>query len=93
MISEDIQNDFSQSVGAVEYTDCISEEGSDFPKECPVYDTKHSDNKASVILELWEMQSTPSLPLLPGSLWPSVVAFDRILFMGQIELNYVFMLK
>ena len=29
------------------------------------------------MLELWGMQSTPSLPLLPGSLWPGVVASDK----------------
>ena len=36
------------------------------------------------MLELWGMQSTPSLPSLPGSLWPGVVAPDKS--MGQIEL-------
>ena len=35
------------------------------------------------------MQSTPSLPLLPDPLWPGVVAPDRVLSMGQIELNSV----
>ena len=39
------------------------------------------------------MISTPSLPLLPGPLWSEVVAPDRVLSMGQIELfdylNYV----
>ena len=40
------------------------------------------------MLELWGMQSTPSLPLLPGPLWPGVVAPDRVEFMGQIELLY-----
>ena len=45
------------------------------------------------MLELWEIQSTPSLPLLPGPLWPGVVAPDRILSMGQIELNYILMLN
>ena len=34
-----------------------------------------------------------SLPLFPGSLWPEVVAPDRVLSMGQIELNCVFMLN
>ena len=29
------------------------------------------------MLELWGMQSTPSLPLLPGPLWPRVVILDR----------------
>ena len=31
------------------------------------------------------MQSTPSLPLLPGLLWPGVVAPDRVLSIDQIE--------
>ena len=37
--------------------------------ECPGYDTKQSDSEVPVMLELWGMQSTPSLPLLPGPLW------------------------
>ena len=36
------------------------------PNECPGYDTKQSDSEAPVILELWGMLSTPSLPSLPG---------------------------
>ena len=35
------------------------------------------------MLELWEMQSTPSLPSLPGLLWPGVVTSDRVLFYGS----------
>ena len=31
------------------------------------------------------MWGTPSLPLLPGPLYPGVVAPDRVLSMGQIE--------
>ena len=38
------------------------------------------------MLELWGMQSTLSLPSLQGQLWPGMVAPDRVLFMGQIEL-------
>ena len=38
------------------------------------------------MLEFWGMWSTPSLSLLPGSLWPGVEAPYRILSMGQIEL-------
>ena len=49
------------------------------------------------MLELWEMQSTPSLQSLLGLLWLWVVLPDRVLFMGQIELfdylNYVLMLN
>ena len=37
------------------------------------------------MLELWEMQSTPSLSSLPGPLWLGEVAPDRILSMGQME--------
>ena len=57
------------------------------------YDNKQSDGKVTVILELWGMQSTLSLPLLPGQLWPGVVAPDRVLSMGQIEQNCVLMLN
>ena len=39
------------------------------------------------------MQSTPSLTSLPGSFWSGVVATDRVLSMGQIELNYVLILN
>ena len=34
---------------------------------------------------LGETWSTTSLPLLPGRLWPEMVAPFRILFMGKIE--------
>ena len=60
---------------AVEYTDPT-------PNECPGYDTKQSDGKVPAVLELWGMRSTPSLPSLPGPLWPGVVAPDRALSMG-----------
>ena len=36
-------------------------------------------------LGIWGIWSTLSLPLLPGPLWPGVVASDRVLSMGQIE--------
>ena len=45
------------------------------------------------MLELWEMRSTPSLPSLPCSLWPGMVALDRVLSMGRIEVNCVLMLN
>ncbi len=60
---------------------------------CPGYDTKQSDGEAPVMLELWGMRSNPSLPSIPGSLRLGVVAPDRVLSMGQIELNCVFMLN
>ena len=49
--------------------------------------TKQSDGEASVMLELWEMQCTILLPLLPGALWPAVVAPDRFLSVVQTELS------
>ena len=55
--------------------------------ECLGYDTKQSDGVVSVMLGLWWIRSTPSLLLLPGPLWPGVVAPDRVLFMGYIELT------
>ena len=56
-------------MGAVEYTDSFSAEEYPHPlNECPGYDTKQSDDEASVMLELWRMQSTSLLPSLPGPL-------------------------
>ena len=78
------RNTLAQSTRAAEYTDC---------KECSGYDTKQSDGEAPLILELWGMQSAPSLPSLSGPLWPRVVALDRVLSMDQIELNSVIMLN
>ena len=45
------------------------------------------------MLKLWGIQSIPLLLSLPGPLWPGVVASDRVLFIDQIELNYVLMLN
>ena len=78
-----------QSAGAVEYTDSISAEWYDSPKECPGNDTKQSYCKAPVMLELWEMQSTFSLGSLPVPLGPGVVVSERVLSLGQIELFHV----
>ena len=39
--------------------------------------------------ELWLMLINPLLSLLPGPLCPGVVAPDRVLSMGPIELNCV----
>ena len=82
----------AQLVGAVEYTASLEKDKTP-PDEYPAYDTKQSDDEAPVMLELWVMQSTPLLPLLPGPLWPRVVAPDRVLPMGQIELKSVLILN
>ena len=72
----------AQSAGAVEYTDYRG--GLPNSKKYPGNDTEKSDGK-SPALEIRGMWSTPSLPSLPGPLWPKVEAPDRILSMGQIE--------
>ena len=59
------------------------------PKECPGHDPKQSDGETPLVYNLLGMQSTPLLLSLPGSLWPEVVAPDRVLSVGRIELNSV----
>ena len=59
----------STGVGdAVEYTAASLQRGKAPPNECPGYETKQFDSDARVMLELWGMLSTPSLPLLQGPL-------------------------
>ena len=41
------------------------------------------------MLEVWGMWSTPLLPSLPCPLWPGVVAPDRVIYIGQIQINCV----
>ena len=64
-----------QMAGAVEYTDSISAEWQDSPNE---YDIKPSVGEF-LVLALWGIWSTPSLPLLSGPLWPVAVALNRVL--------------
>ena len=73
----------AQSAGAVEYTDCISAEN-----KTPTHPTIVLDMTLSNLMVrlLWGMRITPSMPSLPGPLWPRVVAPERVLSMGQIEL-------
>ena len=78
------------SAWAWECTDCFSAAS---PNECPLNDTKQSDGEAPVMLELWRIQTTPLLPSHPGPLWTGVVEPDRVLPMGQIELNSGHMLN
>ena len=53
--------------------------------ERPGYIMKQSESEAPA-QELSAMWSTPLLPLLPGPLWPGVIAPDRVLPVGQVEL-------
>ena len=57
------------------------------------YDTKQSDGEVPVMQELWGMRSNLLLLSLPGQLWPRVVVPNKILSMGQIELNWMLMLN
>ena len=43
---------------------------------------KQTHGEALVMLELWEMQSNPSVASFPGPLWPGVVAPHWVLSMG-----------
>ena len=52
--------------------------------EYPAYEIKPTDGE-NPALRIWRMWSTPLLPLLPGSLWPRVLAPDGVLSMGQTE--------
>ena len=90
---KNIQTVLAQSAGAAEYTDCISVKGKDTPNECPQYDSKQFDGEVPVMLELWEMWSTPLLPSLTGPHWTRVVAPNRVLSMSQIELLYLFVVE
>ena len=56
------------------FTSPVGCRGVRLPNECPDYDTKQSDGEVPVILGLWGIQSTPSLLLFPGPLWPGVIA-------------------
>ena len=67
------QNLTAQSAGAADYTDCISQRVSWYMIL----------NNLMEILGMW---ITPSLPSLPGPLWPVVVTPDRVPSVGQIEL-------
>ena len=71
----------------VEYTDCRVRP---HPNECPGYNSKQSDDEDPVLLELWEMQSSPPLRLLPS---PRVVVPNRVLSMCQMELNCILILN
>ena len=69
--------------------DILPESSSSIPKN----DSKQYDNDVPVMLELWGMRSTPSLPSLRGQLWLGLVAPDWVLSMGQVELKFVLMLN
>ena len=54
--------------------------------DCHGYDIEQFDGETPVMLEFGGMRSTPSLPSLTDHLRSEMVAPDRVLSMGQIEL-------
>ena len=72
------------------YTDCISAGGIRLPKWVSWIWLLYN---LMVKFEIWGMVNIPLLTSLPGPLWSGVVALDRVLSMGQIELNCVLMLN
>ena len=78
----------AQSAGTVEYTSL--QRGTTPPTSVLDMTLKKSDGVAPVMPEIWEMRSTSLLPSLPGPLCPGVVASDRVLAIGQIELNLAY---
>ena len=72
----------TQWAEAVKYTDYISTKGKTLPyNECLRY-IKQSDCEVPAMLELWGIQSTPSMPLLPGLPCLGEVALERVLLNG-----------
>ena len=63
------------------------------PHECPENDTKQLGGEVLVMLGLWGMRSTPSLPSLPGPLWPGVVAPDKGPIYGLNRTNGILILN
>ena len=80
-------------LGLEDTTTATLQRGKTPPNECPGYDTKQSDGEVPVKLKLWGMQSTLSLPSLPGPLWPDLLAPDRALSIVLTELHCFLMLK
>ena len=58
-----------------------------------IWHQKHLLLRLIIMLELWGMQNTSLLLSLPGLLSPRSVTPDKLLSMGQIELNCVLRLK
>ena len=63
------------------------------PQRVSWYDIKQSHDDVPVMLEFRGMQSTLTLPSLPGPLWPGGVAPNKLQSMGQIEVNCILLLN
>ena len=78
-----------QLAGVAEYTDCISEEGWDCPNEYPGYRIKQSDGEAGALGNA----ANPFIAIAPGTTLAWSGCSDRVLSMGQIDLNCILMLN
>ena len=83
----------AQSAGPVEYRLHLCRGVRPAPNQSPRYDCKQCDGEVPVKMELWETRSISSMPSIPGPLWSRVVAPDRVICMGQIELNCMILLN
>ena len=85
----------AQSAAAEGYTVCISTEGARLPHPCNCfgYDAKQNWWWGSINTGAMGNTDNLLLPSLPGPLWSRMVASDRALSMGQIELKCVNMLN
>ena len=64
---------------AEEYTNCISTEEKESPKECP---DMTLNNLMLNSCNTWDLRNAP---LLPGPLWPRVLVHMKVSFMGKKE--------
>ena len=79
-----LQYPLAQLTRAVEYMSISLQRGNPpQPNEYPGYDIKQSDGEVPVML--WGNTEYLFIFITPGPLWPGVVAPDRFLSMGQIE--------
>ena len=79
----------AQSVGAIEYTDCMSAERQDTPKECPRYDIKQSDDELPGNEEYLFIAIAPRSTLAwSGSTWYGpIYGSNRTKLCNHVKLN------
>ena len=59
------------------------------PNDCPVYDTKQSDGELPVMLELWRIRNTPSLPSLLGPLSRSGSTWKALIYRSNWTVGFL----
>ena len=89
IICDPTQKILAQSARTREYADWISVERQDPHLTSALDMTIKSDGEVQVIMELWGMQSKPSLSLLSDPLSLEMVEPQMVLSMSKIEVNSV----